>query len=115
MSPIIIRTGLHIDIAHPGLTRLFGGDYRIHAGEHVDRMSGDLVDGPLAEPFPRRAYQALLARRGPALALLQIVGRTSRSTFIPDQVDFMHFVPVGPTETLIRENQLRAGPTRGAR
>ena len=51
--------GLHINVAHPGLTRLFGGDYRIEAGEHVDRMSGELVETPSAN-LSERAYQAYL-------------------------------------------------------
>src|SRR3954454_11403755 len=51
--------GLHIEVAHPGLTRLFGGDYRIDAGEHVDRLSRDLVDRPSAN-LSERAYQKLL-------------------------------------------------------
>jgi phenylpropionate dioxygenase-like ring-hydroxylating dioxygenase large terminal subunit len=51
--------GLHINVAHPGLTRLFGGDYRIEAGEHVDRMSGELVKRPSAN-LSERAYQTLL-------------------------------------------------------
>ncbi|MEO7635731.1 MAG: aromatic ring-hydroxylating dioxygenase subunit alpha, partial [Sphingomicrobium sp.] len=40
--------GLHIPIGHPGLTRLFGKNYRIEAREHVDRMEGDLRDSPSA-------------------------------------------------------------------
>ena len=100
--------GLHIKVAHPGLTRLFGGDYRIEAGPYVDRMSGDLVDRESSNRS-ERAYQQLLPRvehlpdglqrrwlyfkLWPAVAI----------DIYPDQVDFMHFVPVGPTETLIRE------------
>ncbi len=33
---------LHVPIAHPGLKRLFGQDYRIEAGPHVDRLWGDM-------------------------------------------------------------------------
>src|SRR5205085_5875028 len=33
---------LHIAVGHPGLSRLFGRNYRIDAEQHVDRMQGDL-------------------------------------------------------------------------
>ena len=100
--------GLHINVAHPGLTRLFGRDYRISAGEHVDRMSGDLVDRPSAN-LSERAYQQLLP---PAEHLPEAQRRrwlyfklwpNVAFDIYPDQVDFMQFLPVGPTATMIRE------------
>ncbi len=100
--------GLHINVAHPGLTRLFGRDYRISAGEHVDRMSGDLVDRPSAN-LSERAYQQLLP---PAEHLPEAQRRrwlyfklwpNVAFDIYPDQVDFMQFLPVGPTTTMIRE------------
>jgi carnitine monooxygenase subunit len=100
--------GLHIRVAHPGLTRLFGKSYGIEAGEHVDLMWGDLVDKP-SRNLSERAYQRYLPgathlpdrlkRRWLYLKLWPNVA----FDIYPDQVDFMHFVPVGPTETLIRE------------
>jgi phenylpropionate dioxygenase-like ring-hydroxylating dioxygenase large terminal subunit len=93
--------GLHINVAHPGLTRLFGGDYRIHAGEHVDRMSGVLADRPSAN-LSERAYQTLLPGKDRRWLYYKIWPNVAIDIY-PDQVDFMHFVPVGPTETLIRE------------
>jgi phenylpropionate dioxygenase-like ring-hydroxylating dioxygenase large terminal subunit len=93
--------GLHIDVAHPGLTRLFGGDYRIDAGEHVDRMSGDLAERPSSN-LSERAYQKLLPC-GDRRWLYYKLWPNVAIDIYPDQVDFMHFVPVGPTETLIRE------------
>jgi len=53
--------GLHIPVGHPGLTRLFGRNYRIEARDHVDRMEGDLVEAESANPA-ERAYQRLLPR-----------------------------------------------------
>ena len=95
--------GLHIKVAHPGLTRLFGGDYRIEAGAHVDRMSGDLVERPSSN-LSERAYQALRCRKGRARTWLYFkLWPNVAIDIYPDQVDFMHFVPVGPTETMIRE------------
>jgi len=94
--------GLHIKVAHPGLTRLFGGDYRIEAGEHVDRMSGELVERPSRNPS-ERAYQALLPEGAGRTWLYYKLWPNVAIDIYPDQVDFMHFVPVGPTETMIRE------------
>jgi phenylpropionate dioxygenase-like ring-hydroxylating dioxygenase large terminal subunit len=94
--------GLHINVAHPGLTRLFGGDYRIEAGAHVDRMWGDLLDRPSANPS-ERAYQHFLPEGAGRRWLYYKLWPNVALDIYPDQVDFMHFVPVGPTETLIRE------------
>jgi phenylpropionate dioxygenase-like ring-hydroxylating dioxygenase large terminal subunit len=102
--------GLHIDVAHPGLTRLFGGDYRIDAGEHVDRMSGDLVERPSSN-LSERAYQKLLPG-GDRRWLYYKLWPNVAIDIYPDQVDFMHFVPVGPTETLIREVSYALPDTR---
>ena len=93
--------GLHIAVAHPGLARLFGGDYRIEAGDHVDRMSGDLRDAPSAN-LSERAYQHFLPGEDRRWLYFKLWPNVAIDIY-PDQVDFMHFVPVGPTETLIRE------------
>ncbi|HYJ30318.1 MAG TPA: aromatic ring-hydroxylating dioxygenase subunit alpha [Allosphingosinicella sp.] len=100
--------GLHIAVAHPGLTRLFGRSYEISAGEHVDRLSGDLADRPSAN-LSERAYQAFLpeaehlppARRRRWLYLK--LWPNLAFDIYPDQIDFMQFLPVSPTETMIRE------------
>lgn len=99
---------LHIPVAHPGLTRLFGRGYGIEAAEHVDRMWGDLVDRPSAN-LSERAYQHFL----PAAQHLPEAQRRHWLYFklwpnvafdiYPDQVDFMQFIPVSSTQTLIRE------------
>jgi phenylpropionate dioxygenase-like ring-hydroxylating dioxygenase large terminal subunit len=100
--------GLHIAVAHPGLSRLFGRGYRIEAHEHVDRMSGDLLDTPSANRS-ERAYQALLpdaVHLPPELRRRWLYFKLWPNVafdIYPDQVDFMQFVPVSPTETLIRE------------
>jgi phenylpropionate dioxygenase-like ring-hydroxylating dioxygenase large terminal subunit len=104
--------GLHINVAHPGLTRLFGGDYRIEAGEHVDRMSGALVARPSAN-LSERAYQALLPKEAGRTWLYFKLWPNVAIDIYPDQVDFMHFVPVGPTQTMIREvSYARPGASR---
>ena len=100
--------GLHIPVGHPGLTRLFGRGYGISAGEHVDRMEGDLRDEPSSNPS-ERAYQKLL----PTADHLPPSHRRKWLYFklfpnvafdiYPDQVDFMQFLPVSATQTVIRE------------
>ena len=100
--------GLHIPVAHPGLTRLFGRDYAVEAGPHVDRMTGDLIDRPSANPS-ERAYQHFLPRVAhlpePSQRRWLYLKLWPNVAFdiYPDQVDFMQFLPVSPTETLIRE------------
>ncbi|HEV2815752.1 MAG TPA: aromatic ring-hydroxylating dioxygenase subunit alpha [Allosphingosinicella sp.] len=94
--------GLHINVAHPGLTRLFGTGYGIAAAAHVDRMWGDLLDRPSSNPS-ERAYQHFLPEGAGRRWLYFKLWPNVAIDIYPDQVDFMHFVPVGPTETLIRE------------
>ena len=99
---------LHIPVGHPGLTRLFGRNYRIEAQEHVDRMEGDLVEKESVNPS-ERAYQKYL----PELTHLPASHRRKWLYYklfpnvafdiYPDQVDFMQFLPVSATETVIRE------------
>jgi phenylpropionate dioxygenase-like ring-hydroxylating dioxygenase large terminal subunit len=100
--------GLHIAVAHPGLTRLFGKSYGVEAEAHVDRMWGDLIDRPSAN-WSERAYQRLL----PPVPHLPEASQRHWLYFklwpnvafdiYPDQVDFMQWLPVSPTESLIRE------------
>lgn len=100
--------GLHIPVGHPGLTRLFGRNYRVEAGKHVDRMEGDLEERVSSTPS-ERAYQTYL----PQAAHLPESHRRKWLYYklfpnvafdiYPDQVDFMQFLPVSATETVIRE------------
>ncbi len=100
--------GLHIAPAHPGLTRLFGKSYGVEAEAHVDRMWGDLVDRPSVN-WSERAYQCLL----PHVPHLPPANQRRWLYFklwpnvafdiYPDQVDFMQWLPTGPTSCIIRE------------
>ena len=99
--------GLHINVAHPGLTRLFGGDYRIEAGEHVDRMSGELVERPSAN-LSERAYQHFLPAAAGRRWLYFKLWPNVAIDIYPDQVDFMHFVPVGADPDADPRDRLRA-------
>ncbi len=100
--------GLHIPIAHPGLTRLFGRGYGVEAEENVDRMWGALVDRPSAN-LSERAYQKLLPpvphlpEEAQRLWLYFKLWPNVAFDIYPDQVDFMQFLPISPTETMIRE------------
>src|SRR3954453_9558686 len=100
--------GLHIPVGHPGLTRLFGKGYRIEANEHVDRMEGDLLDKESSNPS-ERTYQRLLPPIHPLPAshqrkwLYYKLFPNVAFDIYPDQVDFMQFLPVSGTETVIRE------------
>jgi phenylpropionate dioxygenase-like ring-hydroxylating dioxygenase large terminal subunit len=99
---------LHIPVGHPGLTRLFERNYRIEAREHVDRMQGDLVEKESANPS-ERAYQRLLPRvehlpeSHQRKWLYYKLFPNVAFDIYPDQVDFMQFLPVSATETVIRE------------
>ncbi|HEV2044604.1 MAG TPA: aromatic ring-hydroxylating dioxygenase subunit alpha, partial [Sphingomicrobium sp.] len=100
--------GLHIPIGHPGLTRLFGRSYQVEARENVDRMEGELRSDRSENPS-ERAYQKFL----PEAAHLPGSHRKKWLYYklfpnvafdiYPDQVDFMQFLPVSATETVIRE------------
>ena len=100
--------GLHIPVGHPGLTRLFGRSYAIEAREHVDRMEGDLRVEPSANPS-ERAYQQYLPQAEhlpPSHRKKWLYYKLFPNVafdIYPDQVDFMQFLPVSATETVIRE------------
>ena len=100
--------GLHIPVGHPGLTRLFAKSYRIEAQPHVDKMEGDLVDKISANPS-ERAYQQWLPKA-------EHLPESHRRKWLyyklfpniafdiyPDQVDFMQFIPVTSTTSVLRE------------
>ena len=100
--------GLHIPVGHPGLTRLFGRNYRIEANTQVDRMEGDLVEKESANPS-ERAYQRLLPRvehlpeSHQRKWLYYKLFPNVAFDIYPDQVDFMQFLPVSGTQSVIRE------------
>lgn len=100
--------GMHIPVAHGGLTRLFGNSYRVEVKGGVHHMRGELREKPSAN-WSERAYQALLppaehlppARRR-LWAYYRIFPNIAFDVY-PDQIDFMQFLPLTPTRTLIRE------------
>lgn len=99
---------LHIPVAHDGLTRLFGKSYAIEAAGWVDRMSGQLVDRPSADPW-ERFYQAHLPpvdhlpEANQKLWLYYKLWPNMAFDIYPDQIDFMQWLPVSPTACVLRE------------
>jgi phenylpropionate dioxygenase-like ring-hydroxylating dioxygenase large terminal subunit len=100
--------GLHIAVAHPGLKRLMGYGYGVEATAHVDKMWGPILDKPSANPS-ERAYQHLLpvvphlpADRQRLWTYFKLWPNIAFDIY-PDQIDFMQWLPVSPTQTLIRE------------
>ena len=99
---------LHIPVGHPGLSRLFGRNYRIDAELHADRMQGDLIDVESDNPS-ERMYQRLLPKADHLPAthrrkwLYYKLFPNIAFDIYPDQVDFMQFLPISSTETMLRE------------
>ena len=99
---------LHIPVAHDGLTRFFGKSYAIEAAPWVDRMVGDIDDAPSRNTW-ERFYQSHL----PAAPHLPAAGQRRWLYFklwpnmafdlYPDQIDFMQWLPTGPTTCVLRE------------
>ena len=99
---------LHIPVAHPGLSRLFAGSYDMEAQAWVEKLWGDITVEPSSNPT-ERAYQALmpmfdhLPERGRRRWAYYKLWPNIAFDVYPDQVDFMQFIPVSATETMIRE------------
>jgi phenylpropionate dioxygenase-like ring-hydroxylating dioxygenase large terminal subunit len=100
--------GLHIPVAHPGLSRLFGDGYGIEAQPWIDKMWGTFREAP-SSAWSERMYQKLLpkvehlpADRQRLWTYFKLWPNVAFDIY-PDQIDFMQFLPVSPTETLIRE------------
>ena len=100
--------GLHIPVAHPGLTRLFGNTYALEAKPWVDKMDARVGERPSSN-WVERGYQArldlfdhLAPDRRRVWSYYRMWPNIAFDVY-PDQVDFMQFVPVSPTQTVIRE------------
>lgn len=99
---------LHIPVAHDGLTRLFGRSYAIDAQPFVDKMSGYLTDRISAHP-----WEAFYQRRLPGVPHLPEANQrlwlyyklwpNMAFDLYADQIDFMQWLPTGPTSCVLRE------------
>jgi len=99
---------LHIMVAHPGLTRLFGQSYGIEASTWVDKLWGTLQDKPSSK-WSERLYQKHLpvvdhlpAERQRLWTYFRLWPNVAFDIY-PDQIDFMQFIPISATESVIRE------------
>lgn len=98
---------LHIPVAHDGLTRLFGKSYGIEAHGWCDRMSGELSDTP-SNNIWEEFYKAHLPHvpHLPDSAqrrwLYWKLWPNMAFDIYADQIDFMHWVPTGPTTCELR-------------
>ncbi|HTT96947.1 MAG TPA: aromatic ring-hydroxylating dioxygenase subunit alpha [Rhizomicrobium sp.] len=101
--------GLHIPVAHPGLTRLFAGTYALEAKPWVDKMEGRITE-KLSSNWVERAYQKLLPLADESLpesrrrlwSYYRLWPNVAIELY-PDLIDFMQFIPVSPTTAIIRE------------
>jgi phenylpropionate dioxygenase-like ring-hydroxylating dioxygenase large terminal subunit len=100
--------GLHIPVAHPGLTRLLGSSYRVEAQAWADRMWGELQNSNDCS-WSERLYQSVLPdderlppERRRMWAYYKLWPNVAFDVY-PDQVDFMQFIPISATRTMIRE------------
>lgn len=99
---------LHIPVAHDGLTRLVGKTYRIEAHGWADRLTGDVIKNdkqnfwekvygahmPKVEHLPKAAHgRWLYYKLWPNMAF----------DIYADQIDFMQWIPTGPTTCILRE------------
>jgi phenylpropionate dioxygenase-like ring-hydroxylating dioxygenase large terminal subunit len=95
-------------VAHDGLTRLVGKTYRIEAHGWADRLYGDVVKNekqnywekfygaymPRVDHLPEEAHgRWLYYKLWPNMAF----------DIYADQIDFMQWLPISPTECLLRE------------
>jgi len=99
---------LHIPVAHDGLTRIFGKSYEISAHGWADRMKGDLVERLSDNPW-ERFYQTHLpdVPHLPEVAqrrwLYYKLWPNMAFDIYADQIDFMQWIPTGPTACVLRE------------
>lgn len=99
---------LHIPVAHDGLTRIFAKSYEIEAHGWADRLKGDLVDRPSAN-----FWEAFYMKHLPAVPHLSPTGQrrwlyyklwpNMAFDIYADQIDFMQWLPTGPTTCVLRE------------
>lgn len=99
---------LHIPVAHPGLTGLVGNSYGMEVKGDIHKMWGDVMESR-KDSWSTRAYKTLLPTvdhlpkdKQRHWAYYRLWPNVAFDVY-PDQLDFMQFIPVSATETLIRE------------
>lgn len=100
---------LHILPSHPGLRRMFGPNYVTLAGPWSDWLGGPLTDLERTGSWSERLYARLLPRVDHLPADRQLywwyikLWPNIAFDIYADQIDFMQFLPTGPTSTALRE------------
>lgn len=100
---------LHILPAHPGLKRLFGPNYVTLAAPWSDWLGGPLADVERTGSWSERAYARFLPpvdhlpeNRQRHWWYIKLWPNIAFDIYA-DQIDFMQFLPTGPTTTVLRE------------
>ena len=99
---------LHIPVAHDGLTRLVGKTYRIEAHGWADRLYGVVVPDD-RQNFWEQVYRTHMPRvshlpdEAHGRWLYYKLWPNMAFDIYADQIDFMQWLPVSPTECLLRE------------
>lgn len=99
---------LHIPVSHDGLTRLFGRTYRIEPFGWADRLHGTVVEDE-RQNFWEKVYRRHMPRVGHLsdeahkLWLYYKLWPNMAFDIYADQIDFMQWLPISPTECLLRE------------
>jgi len=99
---------LHIPVSHDGLTRLFGRTYRIEPFGWADRLHGTVVEDE-RQNFWEKVYRRHMPRvehlsdEAHKLWLYYKLWPNMAFDIYADQIDFMQWLPISPTECLLRE------------
>jgi len=93
---------LHIEVAHPGLTGLFGNTYALEAKDGVHKLWGDIVPTN-KETLSVRLYKKYLPEECPRRWEYFRLWPNLAFDCYPDQMDFMQMIPLTPKTMVIRE------------
>ncbi len=99
----------HVRAAHPGLNSLFGKHYDLtHVAPGLERLSGS-IDERKSRGLWAKLYADLLPEAVHLPADYQrrwlyfMIGGNIAFNLYPDYIEFMQYLPVSPTRTVIRE------------
>ncbi|HXV73330.1 MAG TPA: aromatic ring-hydroxylating dioxygenase subunit alpha [Sphingomonadales bacterium] len=93
---------LHIEVAHPGLTGLFGNTYSLEVKGGMHRLGGSIVPTN-KETWSVKLYKKYLPKDMPRKWTYYRVWPNLAFDIYPDQMDFMQFLPLSPTQVELRE------------
>jgi len=93
---------LHIEVAHPGLTGLFGNTYSLEAKDGVQKLWGDIVPTN-KEMLSVKMYKKYLPKECQRRWEYFRMWPNLAFDLYPDQMDFMQMLPVSPSKMIIRE------------